>query len=38
MAVEPNEEQFARVAKLAAGEPAGPVVMLNLKRYRALDA
>ena len=38
MAVEPNEEQFARVAKLAAGEPDGPVVMLNLNRYRDRDA
>jgi uncharacterized protein (DUF1330 family) len=38
MAVEPNEEQFAGVAKLAAGEPDGPVVMLNLNRYRDRDA
>ena len=38
MAVEPNDEQFARVAKLAAGEPDGPVVMLNLNRYRDRDA
>jgi uncharacterized protein (DUF1330 family) len=38
MAVEPNEEQFARVAKLAAGEPDGPVVMLNLNRYRDREA
>jgi uncharacterized protein (DUF1330 family) len=38
MAVEPNEEQFARVAKLSAGEPDGPVVMLNLNRYRDRDA
>src|SRR3954452_20187226 len=38
MAVEPDEEQFARVAKLAAGEPDGPVVMLNLNRYRDREA
>jgi uncharacterized protein (DUF1330 family) len=38
MAVEPTEEQFSRVAKLAAGEPDGPVVMLNLNRYRDREA
>jgi uncharacterized protein (DUF1330 family) len=38
MAVEPNEEQFARVAKHAAGAADGPVVMLNLNRYRDRDA
>ncbi len=34
MAVEPDGRQFAEVAALAGGEGDGPVVMLNLNRYR----
>ena len=34
MAVEPSEEQIAEVAALAGSERDGPVVMLNLNRYR----
>ena len=34
MAVEPDEQQFADVAAVAGGEADGPVVMLNLNRYR----
>jgi uncharacterized protein (DUF1330 family) len=33
MPIEPDEQQFAEVARLV-GEAAGPVVMLNLNRYR----
>jgi uncharacterized protein (DUF1330 family) len=38
MAVEPNEEQFAEIAAVAGGETDGPVVMLNLNRYRDREA
>ena len=38
MAVEPDERQFAEVAAAAAGEADGPVVMLNLNRYRDREA
>jgi hypothetical protein len=38
MAVEPDERQFAEVAAVAAGEADGPVVMLNLNRYRDREA
>jgi uncharacterized protein (DUF1330 family) len=34
MAVEPDGRQFAEVSALAGGEGDGPVVMLNLNRYR----
>lgn len=34
MAVEPNQQQLAEVLELAGGESDGPVVMLNLNRYR----
>ena len=36
MPIEPDEQQFAEVAALAGGEADGPVVMLNLNRYREL--
>ena len=32
--IEPDERQFAEVAALAGGDDDGPVVMLNLNRYR----
>lgn len=32
--IEPDEQQLADLAKLVAERPAGPVVMLNLNRYR----
>ena len=35
--VEPNEEQMLEVARLAAEEGGGPVVMLNLNRYSDRD-
>lgn len=35
MPIEPDELQFAEVAALAGGDADGPVVMLNLNRYRA---
>jgi uncharacterized protein (DUF1330 family) len=35
MAIEPDERQFAEIAGLAGGDADGPVVMLNLNRYRA---
>ena len=38
MSVEPNAGQFAEVAALAGGDADGPVVMLNLNRYRDRDA
>lgn len=38
MPVEPDPEQFAQVAALAGGDADGPVVMLNLNRYRDRDA
>lgn len=38
MAVEPDPQQFADVAALAGGESDGPVVMLNLNRYRDREA
>jgi uncharacterized protein (DUF1330 family) len=38
MPIEPDAEQFADVAALAGGEADGPVVMLNLNRYRDRDA
>jgi uncharacterized protein (DUF1330 family) len=34
MPIEPDEQQFAEVAGLAGGKRDGPVVMLNLNRYR----
>jgi uncharacterized protein (DUF1330 family) len=34
MPIEPDEQQFAQVAAIAGGEADGPVVMLNLNRYR----
>jgi uncharacterized protein (DUF1330 family) len=34
MPIEPDEQQFTDVAQLAGGEADGPVVMLNLNRYR----
>jgi uncharacterized protein (DUF1330 family) len=34
MPIEPDAQQFAEVAELAGGESDGPVVMLNLNRYR----
>ena len=34
MPIEPDEQQFTEVARLAGGEADGPVVMLNLNRYR----
>ena len=34
MAIEPDAQQFAEVAALAGGDADGPVVMLNLNRYR----
>jgi uncharacterized protein (DUF1330 family) len=34
MAVEPDGQQFAEVSALAGGHRDGPVVMLNLNRYR----
>ena len=34
MPIEPDERQFAEIAGLAGGEADGPVVMLNLNRYR----
>jgi len=38
MAVEPDQEQFAELAALAGGDADGPVVMLNLNRYRDREA
>jgi uncharacterized protein (DUF1330 family) len=34
MPIEPNEKQFAEVTALARQDADGPVVMLNLNRYR----
>jgi uncharacterized protein (DUF1330 family) len=34
MPIEPDEHQFTEVAQVAGGESDGPVVMLNLNRYR----
>ncbi|MEA2302892.1 MAG: hypothetical protein QOH43_172, partial [Solirubrobacteraceae bacterium] len=34
MPVEPDEQQIAELAALAGSERDGPVVMLNLNRYR----
>ena len=34
MAIEPDAQQFAEVAAVAGGDSDGPVVMLNLNRYR----
>jgi uncharacterized protein (DUF1330 family) len=34
MPIEPNEQQFAALAELAGGGSDGPIVMLNLNRYR----
>jgi hypothetical protein len=34
MPIEPDEQQFTEVAGLAGTEADGPVVMLNLNRYR----
>jgi uncharacterized protein (DUF1330 family) len=38
MPVEPDAQQFAEVAALAGGDADGPVVMLNLNRYRDREA
>ena len=38
MAVEPDEGQLAEVAAVAGGADDGPVVMLNLNRYRDREA
>ena len=38
MPVEPDEQQFAEVSALAGSAADGPVVMLNLNRYRDRDA
>jgi uncharacterized protein (DUF1330 family) len=38
MAVEPDAGQFAEVAARAGGDGDGPVVMLNLNRYRDREA
>ena len=38
MAVEPDARQFAEIAARAGGDSDGPVVMLNLNRYRDRDA
>ena len=38
MSVEPGAEQFAELEALAGAEGDGPVVMLNLNRYRDRDA
>lgn len=38
MPVEPDEQQFAEVAGIAGSDADGPVVMLNLNRYRDRDA
>ncbi len=38
MPVEPDERQFAEVSALAGSDADGPVVMLNLNRYRDRDA
>jgi uncharacterized protein (DUF1330 family) len=34
MAIEPSSEQFGAIAEGAGGDADGPVVMLNLNRYR----
>ncbi len=34
MAVEPDEQQFAELGAIAGGPDDGPLVMLNLNRYR----
>jgi uncharacterized protein (DUF1330 family) len=34
MPIEPDEQQFAAIAAGAGGDADGPVVMLNLNRYR----
>jgi uncharacterized protein (DUF1330 family) len=38
MAVEPDERQLQEVAAIAASGEGGPVVMLNLNRYRDREA
>ena len=38
MAIEPDEIQLAAIAGSAGGPDDGPVVMLNLNRYRDRDA
>jgi uncharacterized protein (DUF1330 family) len=38
MPVEPDERQFAEIAAVAGGDTDGPVVMLNLNRYRDREA
>jgi uncharacterized protein (DUF1330 family) len=38
MAVEPDEQQMAEVIARAGGADDGPVVMLNLNRYRDREA
>ncbi len=38
MPVEPDERQFAEIAAVAGGDADGPVVMLNLNRYRDREA
>jgi uncharacterized protein (DUF1330 family) len=37
-AVEPTEQQLAELAELARGPDDGPLVMLNLNRYRDREA
>jgi uncharacterized protein (DUF1330 family) len=38
MPVEPDEQQLAEIASLAGADGDGPVVMLNLNRYRDREA
>jgi uncharacterized protein (DUF1330 family) len=38
MAIEPDERQLQEVAAIAASDEDGPVVMLNLNRYRDREA
>ena len=38
MAVEPDEGQIAEIRGIAEGDEDGPLVMLNLNRYRDRDA
>lgn len=38
MSVEPTDETLAELAEIAGGPEDGPVVMLNLHRYRDRDA
>ena len=38
MPIEPDEDQLREIAALAGGPDDGPVVMLNLNRYRQREA